>query len=338
MKPVRAAMACGVLWSLRPRFRGSCSSVCRGGIVASSRGARGRGECPPRRRAGKSKRGCSTCRRTAPGWPASSATSPTAKARSNRRAKSSARRSRRPPNRSCRRFRRARRSARFSSRHRARRSSIFEREVMTRASRRHARRAADSLHNGRRADGEPPGRLVGPDPGGRKRSRHACRPRRPSAPARQESRRGRVEFKVACRSDNRPSNQLRETTLTPNYLEHAEGSVFIEAGRTKVICTASIEDRVPPFLRNTGKGWVTAEYGMLPRATNTRMQREASIRKSRRPHAGDSAAHRPIAARGHQSAGPRRTHDLDRLRRHPGGRRNAHGVDHRRVRRPRAGG
>ncbi len=78
------------------------------------------------------------------------------------------------------------------------------------------------------------------------------------------------------RSDQRPANQLRETTLTPNYLPHAEGSVFIEAGRTKVICTASVEERVPGFLRNTGKGWVTAEYGMLPRATNTRMQREAS--------------------------------------------------------------
>jgi len=81
------------------------------------------------------------------------------------------------------------------------------------------------------------------------------------------------------RSDHRPSNQLRETKLTPHYLEQAEGSVFIEAGRTRVICTASIEDRVPPFLRNTGKGWVTAEYGMLPRATSTRTQREASSGK-----------------------------------------------------------
>jgi ribonuclease PH len=81
------------------------------------------------------------------------------------------------------------------------------------------------------------------------------------------------------RSDSRPANHLRDTTLTPNYLPHAEGSVFIEAGRTKVICTASVEDRVPPFLRNTGKGWVTAEYGMLPRATNTRMTREASTGK-----------------------------------------------------------
>src|SRR5436190_5406531 len=81
------------------------------------------------------------------------------------------------------------------------------------------------------------------------------------------------------RSDQRPPNQLREMTITPNYLMHAEGSVLIEAGHTKVICTASVEDRVPPFLRNTGKGWVTAEYGMLPRATNTRMQREATSGK-----------------------------------------------------------
>src|SRR3989449_5340571 len=81
------------------------------------------------------------------------------------------------------------------------------------------------------------------------------------------------------RSDHRPANQLRDTKLTPDYLDHAEGSVFIEAGRTRVICTASVEDRVPQFLRNTGKGWVTAEYGMLPRATNTRTQREASAGK-----------------------------------------------------------
>jgi len=81
------------------------------------------------------------------------------------------------------------------------------------------------------------------------------------------------------RSDQRPPNKLRETTITPNYLMHAEGSVLIEAGNTKVICTASVEDRVPQFLRNSGKGWVTAEYGMLPRATSTRTQREASAGK-----------------------------------------------------------
>ena len=81
------------------------------------------------------------------------------------------------------------------------------------------------------------------------------------------------------RTDKRAANELRLTTITPNYLLHAEGSVLIEAGNTKVICTASVEDRVPPFLRNSGKGWVTAEYGMLPRATSTRTQREASTGK-----------------------------------------------------------
>jgi len=81
------------------------------------------------------------------------------------------------------------------------------------------------------------------------------------------------------RIDGRSPSDPRPTTITPGYLAHAEGSVLIEVGRTKVICTASIEDRVPPFLRNTGKGWVTAEYGMLPRATSTRTQREASTGK-----------------------------------------------------------
>jgi len=78
------------------------------------------------------------------------------------------------------------------------------------------------------------------------------------------------------RSDSRLDEQLRPTRITPNFSVHAEGSVLVEAGRTKVICTASVEDRVPPFRRNSGKGWVTAEYGMLPRATSTRTQREAS--------------------------------------------------------------
>jgi ribonuclease PH len=81
------------------------------------------------------------------------------------------------------------------------------------------------------------------------------------------------------RSDNRPVNALRPTRLTPHFVKHAEGSVLIEAGDTRVICTASVEDRVPPFRRNSGKGWVTAEYGMLPRATSTRNQREASAGK-----------------------------------------------------------
>jgi ribonuclease PH len=81
------------------------------------------------------------------------------------------------------------------------------------------------------------------------------------------------------RTDNRSSDQLRPVRLTPGYLLHAEGSVLIEAGRTRVICAASVEERVPPFLRNTGKGWITAEYGMLPRATTTRTTRESSAGK-----------------------------------------------------------
>src|SRR5215211_8197996 len=76
------------------------------------------------------------------------------------------------------------------------------------------------------------------------------------------------------RIDKRTFDQLRNTRITPNISPYAEGSALIEVGNTKVICTASVEDRVPPFLRNKGMGWVTAEYAMLPRATNTRTQRE----------------------------------------------------------------
>jgi ribonuclease PH len=78
------------------------------------------------------------------------------------------------------------------------------------------------------------------------------------------------------RQYDRAPDELRPTTITPDFLLHAEGSVLIEVGRTRVICSASVEERVPPFLRGTGKGWVTAEYGMLPRATSTRTTREAS--------------------------------------------------------------
>ena len=81
------------------------------------------------------------------------------------------------------------------------------------------------------------------------------------------------------RLNHRAPNELRPITISPHFTMHAEGSVLIEVGHTKVICTASIEDKVPPFLRNTGKGWVTAEYGMLPRATNTRAGREAAAGK-----------------------------------------------------------
>jgi ribonuclease PH len=77
------------------------------------------------------------------------------------------------------------------------------------------------------------------------------------------------------RSDGREPEALRPVGITRNYMKHAEGSVLIEIGDTKVICSASIEERVPPFLRNTGKGWVTAEYSMLPRSTNTRTPRDS---------------------------------------------------------------
>ena len=78
------------------------------------------------------------------------------------------------------------------------------------------------------------------------------------------------------RSFNRAADGLRPTTLTPDVSRHAEGSCLVEFGHTKVLCTASIETGVPHFLRNTGSGWVTAEYGMLPRATNSRNPREAA--------------------------------------------------------------
>ncbi|PLS16911.1 ribonuclease PH [Bacillus sp. M6-12] len=78
------------------------------------------------------------------------------------------------------------------------------------------------------------------------------------------------------RNDGRVHNQLREIHIDTNYLKHPEGSVLITVGDTKVICTASIEDRVPPFMRGQGKGWITAEYSMLPRATNQRTIREAA--------------------------------------------------------------
>ncbi|GGF06611.1 ribonuclease PH [Halobacillus andaensis] len=78
------------------------------------------------------------------------------------------------------------------------------------------------------------------------------------------------------RSDQRENNDLRKITIETDYVKHPEGSVLISFGDTKVICNASVEDRVPPFLRGQGKGWITAEYAMLPRATEQRNIRESS--------------------------------------------------------------
>jgi len=87
-----------------------------------------------------------------------------------------------------------------------------------------------------------------------------------------------MSFKPAsetqARTDGRRADELREVRITPGFMPYAEGSALIELGRTRVVCTATLEDRVPPFRRNTGQGWLTAEYSMLPRATQQRTQRE----------------------------------------------------------------
>jgi ribonuclease PH len=85
-----------------------------------------------------------------------------------------------------------------------------------------------------------------------------------------------LERDARVRLDGRAPDQLRPVKITTGYIKHAEGSCLVEVGDTRVVCTVSFEDRVPPFLRGQGEGWITAEYGMLPRATTTRSQREAS--------------------------------------------------------------
>jgi ribonuclease PH len=81
---------------------------------------------------------------------------------------------------------------------------------------------------------------------------------------------------MVYRSDNRAPEQMRPVTITPDFITTAEGSVLIEVGNTRVICTASVEEAVPGWMRNSGKGWVTSEYGMIPRSTLTRSPREAA--------------------------------------------------------------
>ena len=81
---------------------------------------------------------------------------------------------------------------------------------------------------------------------------------------------------MVFRSDNRASDQMRPVNIVPDFISTAEGSVLIEIGNTRVICTASVEETVPQFLRNSGKGWITSEYAMIPRATLTRTPRESA--------------------------------------------------------------
>jgi ribonuclease PH len=100
---------------------------------------------------------------------------------------------------------------------------------------------------------------------------------------------------VQQRIDGRRADQLRPVSFEPGYLTFTDGSVLISVGNTRVICAATIEDRVPPWMRGRGTGWITAEYAMLPGATPERNQRESS--KGRRPDARDPSADRPRAAR-----------------------------------------
>jgi ribonuclease PH len=115
-----------------------------------------------------------------------------------------------------------------------------------------------------------------------------------------------------ARTDGRGAGELRPVRITPDFLPHAEGSALIEIGQTRVICAASIEERVPPFLRNRGQGWVTAEYAMLPRATQQRTQRETGRGgPSGRTHEIQRLIGRSLRAVANMSALGERTVTLD---------------------------
>ena len=139
---------------------------------------------------------------------------------------------------------------------------------------------------------------------------------------------------TSSRADGRADDELRPIKITRHWLDHPAGSVLVEFGRTRVLCAASASEGVPRWRKGSGLGWVTAEYAMLPSATNTRSDRESvKGRIGGRTHE-ISPADRPLAARGDRLPGARREHHRARLRRAPGRRRHPHGGDHRRVRRP----
>src|SRR6478735_8441857 len=101
------------------------------------------------------------------------------------------------------------------------------------------------------------------------------------------------------RPSGRKTDQMRKVSFERNFSKHAEGSCLVKFGDTHVLCTASLEEKTPPWLRNSGKGWVTAEYGMLPRATGERMKREAAER----------GAKAPAPAHGRRDPHPHAVHD-----------------------------
>ena len=131
------------------------------------------------------------------------------------------------------------------------------------------------------------------------------------------------------RPGDRKPNQLRPLTLTPNFVQTAEGSVLVSLGNTRVLTNATIEQGVPGWLRNSGRGWVTAEYAMLPRSTVTRTPRESERGKiGGRTHEIQRLIGRSLRVGGGH-AGARRAHGDSRLRRDPGRWRHAHRGDHR---------
>ena len=133
------------------------------------------------------------------------------------------------------------------------------------------------------------------------------------------------------RPDGRAADQMRPVKLTPDFVPVAEGSVLIEIGQTRVICTATLDDGVPSFLKGSGKGWVTAEYGMLPRATEQRTPRESTRGKQSGRTLEIARLIGRSLARDHRPEKARRAHRVVRLRCDSSGRRHAHRVDHRRV-------
>ncbi len=133
------------------------------------------------------------------------------------------------------------------------------------------------------------------------------------------------------RPSKRAADQMRRVTLETGVAKHAEGSCLVKFGDTHVLVTASLEEGVPGFLKGTGKGWVTAEYGMLPRSTGSRMRREAAQGKqSGRTQEIQRLVGRSLA-RHHRSGRAGRKADRDRLRCVAGRWRHAHGFDHRRL-------
>ncbi len=133
------------------------------------------------------------------------------------------------------------------------------------------------------------------------------------------------------RPSKRQFDEMRAISFERGISKHAEGSCLVKFGDTHVLCTASLEEKVPGWMRNSGKGWVTAEYGMLPRSTGERMRREASSGKQGGRTLEIQRLIGRSPARGRRPAGARRAADHRRLRRDPGRWRHAHRLDHRRL-------